>query len=132
MIHNEQSARQYIADKRLQQLSQVLTTAIAHEKPDNPVDFLLKVVTDLKQARDSNGSVLVCFEQKDIKAMFSVMDPFNKGKVSREQLEGALKNFGTEPDLIPQVLGSDQGPFGIEDFEKYINQGVRQTLFPSN
>ena len=130
MIHNEPSARQYLEEKHILQLVQALTTAIAYSKPDDPVPFLLKTVQQLKEARDNGSSVLVCFTEDDIKALFTRLDPFNKGKISREQLEGGLLNFGTTKDLIPKVIGDEQGPFDLEQTIKYINEGVKQTLFP--
>ena len=130
MIHNEPSARQYIEEKHIIQLAQALTTAVAYSKPDDPVPFLLKTVQQLKEARDNGSSVLVCFTEDDIRAMFTRIDPFNKGKISRDQLAGGLVNFGTSPDLVDQVIGDEQGPFDLDQFIKYINEGVKLTLFP--
>ena len=130
MIHNEPSARQYIEEKHILQLAQALTTAVAYSKPDDPVPFLLKTVQQLKEARDSGSSVLVCFTEDDIKAMFTRLDPFNKGKITREQLEGSLLNFGTSPEIIGKVIGEERGPFDLDSTIKYINEGVKQTLFP--
>lgn len=130
MTHNEESARKYIEDNHLIQLSQALTTAVAHAKPDDPVEFLIKVIKQLKEARNNGGDVLVCFTNDDIRAMFTKLDPFNKGKVTLEQMQGALANFGTSRDVIPKVIGEEQGPFDLEQFTKIINEGVKQTLFP--
>ena len=130
MIHNEASARSYIEEKHLIQLAQALTTAVAYSKPEDPVAFLLNTVKQLKEARDNNGSVLICFTEADIKAMFTRLDPFNKGKITREQLEGSLLNFGTSKDLIEKVIGDEKGPFDETQFAKYINDGVKMTLFP--
>jgi len=129
MIHNQESAKQYIKDKKLIQLSQALATSIAFSKPEDPVQFLIKLLSDLKATRESGGSPLVCFTNDDIKAMFVVYDPFNKGKVTKEQVEGALVNFGVDSEIIPQVLGENPNQFDIEEFSKVINEGVRLTLF---
>lgn len=124
MIHNEASARQYIEEKKILPLIQALTTAITYSKPENPVEFLIERLTELQK-----GNILVCFTDNDIKAMFTVLDPFNKGTVTRAQLEGSMKNFGADEAVIPDILGDNSGPFGPEDFGKYINEGIRRTLF---
>jgi hypothetical protein len=75
-------------------------------------------------------AVLICFTEANIKSMFTVLDPFDKGQISRAQMEGALANFGVDPILFGHILGDIKGPFGIDDFTKMILDGLRQTLFP--
>jgi hypothetical protein len=130
MTHNPDSARQYIEQKRIMQLAQAITTAVAYFKPEDPVEFMKQLLHDLKAARDSNGPVLICFTEANIKSMFTVLDPFGKGQISRAQMEGALANFGVDPILFGQIIGDANGPFGIDDFTKLILDGLRQTLFP--
>ena len=129
MIHNVESAKQYIQEKKLIELAEVLTNAIAYSKPEDPIAFLIEILTNLKKNHDNGSSVLVCFNNDDIKAMFTVLDPFNKGKISKEQLEGGMRNFGTNPKLIPQIIGENNGPYDLDDLTKYINEGFRLTLF---
>ena len=129
-IHNEASARQYITDKHLIQLMRALTTSLAYSKPEDPISFLKKVISDLKTARDGNGSVLVCFTPENIKAMFTVLDPFNKGTVTKEQLYGALLNFGSDPEVADTVIGEGKPTYDIDEFSELIIQAVQETLFP--
>ena len=131
MIHNADSARHYVEQKRIMPLVQALATAVAYSRPEDPVEFMKQILVDLKAARDSNSPVLICFTEDNIKSMFSVMDPFGKGTISRQQMEGALINFGTDQQLIGDILGDDQGPFDMEKFGRTIKTGVRQTLFPT-
>ena len=131
MTHNADSARHYIQEKRIMPLVQALATAVSYSRPDDPVEFMKQILTDLKKARDENAPILICFTEENIKSMFSVLDPFGKGTITRPQMEGALTNFGTEHDVIGEVLGDDQGPFDVDKFAKLIHAGVRQTLFPS-
>ena len=130
MTHNADSARQYIEQKRIMQLAQAMTTAIAYSRPEEPVEFMKKLLVDLKAARDSDAPIFVCFTEENVKAMFSVLDPFNKGTITRAQMEGALNNFGTDPNLIGTIMGEAPGPFGFEEFSKMIQDGIKQTLFP--
>ncbi|KAK8841152.1 EF-hand calcium-binding domain-containing protein 10 [Tritrichomonas musculus] len=128
MTHNPDSARAYITQKHILQLMQALTTAIAYSKPEDPVSFITQVLTDLKEARDNNGPIFVCFTPENVKAMWSVLDPFEKGSITRPQLEGAMLNFGTDNELIPTIIGENNGPFNFDDFSNMIQQGIRQTL----
>jgi hypothetical protein len=130
MMHNPDSARQYIDQKRIMNLVQAISSAIAYTKPDDPVEFMKKLLQDLKSARDENKPILICFTEDNIKAMFTVLDPFGKGTVTRAQMEGALTNFGTDTVLFSTILGESNGPFGIDEFSKLIHEGIRQTLFP--
>jgi hypothetical protein len=130
MTHNPDSPREYIEQKRIPQLAQVITTVIAYSRPEDPVEFMKALLHDLKTARDSNGPVLICFTEANIKSMFTVLDPFDKGVILRAQLEGALTNFGVGPILFRQIIGDANGSFGIGDFSKMIIEGLRQTLFP--
>jgi hypothetical protein len=130
MTHNADSAREYIEQKRIMPLVQAISTAIAYSKPDNVVEFMKNLLTDLKSARDSNRPILICFTEANIKAMFSVLDPFDKGVVSRAQMEGALQNFGVDPELFETVIGNQNGPFAIDAFTQLIHDGLKQTLFP--
>jgi hypothetical protein len=132
MTHNPDSARQYIDQKRIMQLMQAITTAISYSKPDDPIQFIKQLLIDLKTARDEKKPILICFTEDNIKAMFTIMDPFNQGTVTRPQMEGALTNFGTDPVLFSSILGESAGPFRSEEFSNLIHEGVRQTLFPSN
>lgn len=130
MTHNSDSAREYIDQKRIMPLAQALTTAVAHEQPADPAAFLLQILKDVKAARDSNGPLYICFNEDDVKAMFTVLDPFEKGTVTREQMQGTLHNFGTDHDLVDIALGDAEGPFSYDDFSKMIQRGIKMTLFP--
>ena len=129
-IHNEESAKEYIKEKRILQFVQALTTAIAYSQPEDPVSFLEQLLSDIKKARDSNEAIFICFSPENVKTMFTVLDPFNKGTITRAQFEGALRNFGVDLDLIPNIIGDGNGPYKIEEFSKAIQDGIRQTLFP--
>jgi hypothetical protein len=130
MTHNPDSARLYIDQKRIMQLAQAIATAVAYSKPDDPIPFIKQILLDLKAARDENKPIFVCFTEDNIKAMFTVLDPFNRGSVTRAQMEGALANFGTDPVLFSLILGESPGPFKLEEFSNLIHEGVKQTLFP--
>jgi hypothetical protein len=129
MTHNPDSAREYIEQKRIMPLVQAISTAIAYSKPDNVVEFMKQILTDIKAARDADRPILVCFTEANIKAMFSVLDPFDKGVVSRSQMEGALQNFGVDPELFETVIGNQNGPFAIDVFTQLVRDGLKQTLF---
>lgn len=128
MTHNPDSARAYITQKHILQLMQAITTAVAYSKPEDPVSFIKQVLIDLKTARDSNGPVFVCFTPENVKAMWTVLDPFEKGTITRLQLEGAMLDFGTDRDLVATIIGDNNGPFKFDDFSNLIQQGIRQTL----
>jgi hypothetical protein len=130
MTHNPDSARLYVDQKRILQLAQTIAGAIAYSKPDDPIPFIKQLLLDLKAARDENKPLLVCFTEDNIKAMFTILDPFNKGTVTRPQMEGALSNFGTDPVLFSSILGEAAGPFKLEEFSNLIHEGIKQTLFP--
>jgi hypothetical protein len=130
MTHNPDSARDYLEQKRILPLAQAISTAIAYSKPDDVVEFIKNILKDLKTARDANRPILVCFTDANIRAMFSVLDPFDQGTVSRAQMEGALQNFGVDPVLFDQVVGEQTGPFSIDAFMQLVQDGLRQTLFP--
>jgi hypothetical protein len=132
MTHNPDSARQYIDQKRIMPLVQAITTAVAYSKPDVPIPFIKPLLIDLKAARDEQKPILICFTEDNIKAMFTVLDPFNKGSVTRPQMEGALTNFGVDPLLFSSILGEGNGPYRLEEFSKLIQEGIKQTLFPSS
>lgn len=128
MTHNPDSARAYITQKHILQLMQAITTAIAYSKPEDPIPFIKQLLIDLKNARDSNGPLFVCFTPENVKSMWSVLDPFEKGTITRAQLEGAMLNFGTDRDLVAPIIGDNNGPFKFEEFSDMIQQGIRQTL----
>lgn len=130
MTHNADSARTYIEEKRIVPLAQVLATAVAYARPDDPVEFMRKVLTDLKEARDGNAAITVCFTEANMKSMFAVLDPFDKGSITRAQMEGSLDNFGAGQDAICDVLGDAEGPFEFAEFAELIQKGVKATLFP--
>jgi hypothetical protein len=105
-------------------------TAIAYSKPEDPIEFTKELLHHLKAARDSNSPVLICFTEANIKSMFTVLDPFEKGLIVRAQLEGALANFGVDPILLGQIIGDENRNFNVDNFSKMIIDGLRQTLFP--
>jgi hypothetical protein len=129
MTHDADSAREYIEQKRIMPLVQAISTAIAYSKPDNVMEFIRNLLTDLKAASVADRPILICFTEANIKALFSVIDPFDKGVVSRAQMEGALQSFGVDPELFDIVIGNQNGPFGIDAFTQLIQDGLKQTLF---
>ena len=88
----EQEAKDYLEKHRILPLFEKLCSELVLSKPENPRAFLLDLLHSLPSDPSLVG--LSLFGDRDIDAMFSMLDPVGKGTISGTQVNKALTSMG--------------------------------------
>ncbi|CAM9545541.1 unnamed protein product, partial [Phaeothamnion confervicola] len=88
------AAQKYIEEKKIDELFQELSTRIIYDRPAEPTTYLIDLLQGMVAAREGGGKAAGFFDEDDISALFSMLDPNKSGSVSQKQYEQVLTSLG--------------------------------------
>jgi Ca2+-binding EF-hand superfamily protein len=98
-----------MSDVKVNELLEYLLNLLLVEKPDNPTDFLIKKLTELKSK--STSEIL---NRQDVETMYDLIDVTGKGSITTDQLIKCLENLGVEKKQVESVKNSTNGVQSID------------------
>ncbi|KAJ3041207.1 EF-hand calcium-binding domain-containing protein 10 [Rhizophlyctis rosea] len=107
-------ATDYLTKHRVPHILQMLTSAVLFERPDDPKEFMVRKLEEMRNAK-ARGQSLVLFSRDNLLSLFRIFDVTGKGYISLEQYQEAMKNIGaTNPNARP--AGSDTNRIPADTF----------------
>ncbi|KAG7395644.1 EF-hand calcium-binding domain-containing protein 10 [Phytophthora boehmeriae] len=106
-------AEMYMASHGVNELFEGLGTLLLYHRPQNPREFLVQHLQELRQAKLTQ-TPMPFFDEQDLKAMFTAFDIKEQGTITPDQYSQALRNLGIDkPTLrLPEsVAGITQALF---------------------
>ncbi|KAL9657380.1 hypothetical protein ABK040_014368 [Willaertia magna] len=94
-------ALEYLSKNRIRELMQYMLQILLIDQPENPHEFLVKVLKDLKAKQQPKIFSLTNFE-----TMFSMVDINSQGFLTKDQVIKTLINLNVEEYLAHQVLSN--------------------------
>ncbi|XP_062522867.1 EF-hand calcium-binding domain-containing protein 10-like [Corticium candelabrum] len=117
-INRQADAEDYVTDHRLRDFFTNLTAAIVHHRPDNPKEFMVQYIQELKDKREGERHDAPClFQDNNIRAMFGMFDVTHRGYITRKQYLEALKNFGVS-SFNEHPAGTEVDKITLDTFMK--------------
>jgi Ca2+-binding EF-hand superfamily protein len=98
-----------MSDVKVNELLEYLLNLLLVEKPDNPTDFLIKKLTELKSK--STSEIL---NRQDVETMYDLIDVTGKGSITTDQLIKCLENLGVDKKQVESVKNSTNGAQTID------------------
>ncbi|KAJ4462739.1 putative Protein TSSC1 [Paratrimastix pyriformis] len=83
-------AAQYMKDKKITQILEIITAPLLFHRPEDPNAFLVDQLRSLHDSRAEHP----LFSTEDLDCIFSMYDVLQQGTITRSQLEGALQTLG--------------------------------------
>uniref|UniRef100_A0A3Q2YLR9 EF-hand calcium-binding domain-containing protein 10-like n=1 Tax=Hippocampus comes TaxID=109280 RepID=A0A3Q2YLR9_HIPCM len=100
----EKEASAYLEKHKIFDLMKNLTSMLFFYRPDDPKEFLIEKLTQLKQARDSGQKAPSLLSPSNLDAAFGIVDPANERHVSfaryKQLISLGMKDINECPDGV--------------------------------
>uniref|UniRef100_K3WBI5 EF-hand domain-containing protein n=1 Tax=Globisporangium ultimum (strain ATCC 200006 / CBS 805.95 / DAOM BR144) TaxID=431595 RepID=K3WBI5_GLOUD len=89
----------YTQTHGIKELFEGMGTLLLFHRPENPRQFLAQHLAEIQRAKQSQVHVPF-FEEHDLEAMFAAFDVTDRGYITPEQYDQALKNLGIDQPTL--------------------------------
>ncbi|XP_054898590.1 EF-hand calcium-binding domain-containing protein 10 [Poeciliopsis prolifica] len=90
----EQDAAEYLKKHKIVELMDNMTSMLLFYRPENPQEFLIEQLEQLKVSRETGMRGPTLFDNSNLVAICGIMDPANQKYISFEQYRQALTMLG--------------------------------------
>ncbi|KAI9105737.1 hypothetical protein DFS34DRAFT_600667 [Phlyctochytrium arcticum] len=120
----EEDAAAYLAKNRVPQIMQQMLCATLFEQPDDPKEFMVRKLEEMRNAR-ARGQALSVFTRTDFQGLFRIFDVTGRGYITEEQYVEAMKSIGAwdRGDQRP-ANGAESNRIRADTF---VEDAIRQT-----
>mmetsp|Transcript_22988 Transcript_22988/g.33613 ORF Transcript_22988/g.33613 Transcript_22988/m.33613 type:complete len:128 (+) Transcript_22988:99-482(+) len=101
-----ENALNYLKEKKVLQLFEILGARLAFVKPEQPNEFLLEELKRIQEQKSKNEPVTL-FAEQDLVNMFSIFDITGRGYVTQLQYARALEAVGVDPTTAQYTPSDD-------------------------
>ena len=113
-------AREYLESKGVTALMQELGTALLYKKPENPREFLVEKLREMKTTSETKKLGSMVFSDVDVKTMFGMFDPTGSGSISAAQCRQAFSDLCLQaPDDVAESVS-------LEDFVSLVENSRKK------
>lgn len=121
----EAEALSYLREHKIPQLFEQLTAALVYERPDDPKAFMRRYIRELQRARQNPEDDPPCFlDESNLQSVFGMLDVTNKGHVSLQQYQAAMKSMGVG-QFNASPAGAELNKIGRDTFVRETKAAVR-------
>ncbi|XP_072242449.1 EF-hand calcium-binding domain-containing protein 10 [Leuresthes tenuis] len=121
----EKDAAEYLKKHKIIELMDNLTSMLFFYRPENPREFLIEQLGQLKDSQQSGVKGPNVFNNSDLDAVFGILDPANKKNISFAQYKHALTTLGIK-DINECPEGVNEDRISHETFKTEAMQGLRR------
>ncbi|XP_065668608.1 EF-hand calcium-binding domain-containing protein 10 isoform X2 [Hydra vulgaris] len=122
MLNKEELSYYYLKKHRIVDLFNDLTAALVYHHPDDPKKFMIDYFEKMKSARSSKVNYPCLFDESNLRSLFRIMDPAEKGYISYMQYKSGMDNLGVT-NYNHNPVGSETGRIGIDVFVNEATKG---------
>eukprot|EP01031_Cornospumella_fuschlensis_P037720 gene37720-45824_t len=114
-------AVEYMEQKNVFKLFDILGAQLAREKPENPNEFLVSELKRIAKLKES-GKPVTLFTKEDVDTMFTTFDVTNRGYVTPQQYRKALTAVGLKEENanIPYTDKIDRETFVANIYDELL------------
>ncbi|KND00904.1 uncharacterized protein SPPG_04004 [Spizellomyces punctatus DAOM BR117] len=112
---HSREAAEYLNKNKVPQIIQQLICACLYEQPDDPREFMVRKLEEMRSAR-ARGQSLILFTRGDLQALFRIFDVTGRGWITKEQYDAAMKNIGAAEKSNQRPSGVDQNRIRSDTF----------------
>lgn len=126
----EDEAQNYMQKHKIVELLDNLTAQVVFHRPDNPKEFMINQLVQLKDAKSTKKGYPCLFDDGNINAMFCLMDPEGRGFISSAQFTEAMHTLGitnftpkAEADRVTLDMFSREAKRGLLQLSATVGPG---------
>ncbi|XP_049430542.1 EF-hand calcium-binding domain-containing protein 10 [Epinephelus fuscoguttatus] len=121
----EKDAENYLKKHKIIELMDNLTSMLFFYRPENPREFLVEQLEQLKLSRQSGVKGPHLFSSANLDAVFGILDPTNQNYITFAQYKHALTTLGIK-DINECPEGVNEDKISHETFKTEAIQGLRR------
>ncbi|KAM4573667.1 EF-hand calcium-binding domain-containing protein 10 [Odontesthes bonariensis] len=121
----EKDAADYLKKHKIIELMDNLTSMLFFYRPENPREFLIEKLGQLKVSQQSGVKGPNVFNNSDLDAVFGILDPANQKNISFAQYKQALTTLGIK-DINECPEGVNEDRISHETFKTEAMQGLQR------
>ncbi|XP_034735449.1 EF-hand calcium-binding domain-containing protein 10 [Etheostoma cragini] len=121
----EKDAADYLEKHKIFELMENLTSMLFFHRPENPREFFIEQLEQLKMSRQNGVDGPNLFNNSNLDAVFGILDPANKKYITFAQYKHALTTLGIKNiNECPEGVNEDR--ISHETFETEAIQGLQR------
>ncbi|XP_013415242.1 EF-hand calcium-binding domain-containing protein 10 [Lingula anatina] len=116
-------AHEYLKNHRILDLFDNFTAQLIYNKPEDPKKFLIDQLEKLKNARTTKLDFPCLFDESNIRSIFGMLDPTERGYITLQQYKEALMTLGVT-DLDQHPAGGELDRINLDTFTREAKRGL--------
>ncbi|KAM9854830.1 EF-hand calcium-binding domain-containing protein 10 [Aulostomus maculatus] len=121
----EKEAADYLKKHKIMELMDNLTSMLFFYRPENPREFLVEQLEELKNSRETGEKGPSLFDSSNLDATLRILDPANQKYITFAQYKQALFTLGIEViNECPEGFNEDK--ISYETFKTEAMQGLQR------
>ncbi|XP_034031707.1 EF-hand calcium-binding domain-containing protein 10 [Thalassophryne amazonica] len=125
MATPEESNAEYLRKHQIVDLMQNLTSMLLFYRPDDPREFLIEQLEQLKISQQSGGKGPSLFDSSNIDALFRMLDPTNQKYITFAQYKSVLTSLGVK-DFNECPEGVNEDKISYETFKTEVLEALQR------
>ncbi|XP_034541963.1 EF-hand calcium-binding domain-containing protein 10 [Notolabrus celidotus] len=121
----EKDAADYLEKHKILELFDNLTSMLFFYRPDNPRDFLVEQLKQLKLSQQTGVKGPNLFNNTNLDAVFGILDPANQKYITYAQYKQALTTLGIK-DINECPEGVNEDKISRDTFKSEAIQGLQK------
>uniref|UniRef100_A0A3Q3K038 EFCAB10 C-terminal EF-hand domain-containing protein n=1 Tax=Monopterus albus TaxID=43700 RepID=A0A3Q3K038_MONAL len=121
----EQDAAEYLKKHKIIELMGNLASTLFFYRPDNPREFLIEQLEQLKISQQSGVKGPNLFNGSNVDAIIGILDPANQGYITFAQYKQALTTLSIK-DINECPEGANEDRISHETFKEEVIQGMQR------
>ncbi|XP_068452674.1 EF-hand calcium-binding domain-containing protein 10 isoform X3 [Clinocottus analis] len=121
----EKDAEDYLKKHRIPELMENLTAMLFFYRPEDPREFLVEQLKELRVSQQSNMRGPSLFDNANLDTVFKILDPANQRYINVAQYKHALTTLGIKDfDESPEGVNEDR--ISHDTFKREATQGLQR------
>ncbi|XP_068579744.1 LOW QUALITY PROTEIN: EF-hand calcium-binding domain-containing protein 10 [Cebidichthys violaceus] len=121
----EQDAADYLKKHKIAELMENLTSMLFFYRPENPREFLVEQLQQLKVSQHGGTKGPNLFNKANLDAVFGILDPTNQKYITLAQYKQALTTLGIK-DINECPEGVNEDRISHETFKTEAIEGLKR------
>ncbi|RDD46866.1 EF-hand calcium-binding domain-containing protein 10 [Trichoplax sp. H2] len=121
----EAAALDYLETHKLIELFESLTSSLIYSRPENPKEYLLERIEQIRDARAVQHQPPRLFDESNITSLYRTLDATNRGYITNEQYHEAIKLLGIK-EYNKYPTGMQLNRISLETFVREIKLGLQE------
>ncbi|XP_074534425.1 EF-hand calcium-binding domain-containing protein 10 [Halichoeres trimaculatus] len=121
----EKDAADYLQKHQIMELFDNLTSMLFFYRPDNPREFLVEQLKQLKLSKQTGVNQQNLFNNSNLDAVIRILDPANQSYITYAQYKHALTTLGIK-DINESPEGVHEDKISHETFKSEAIEGLQR------